>query len=325
MSLLHEPDLEANDIGPGLFPKMIVCDLAHPCNAQCPHCVYTNFLELRQHDGGIPFIKPELFRKIADEAGPHKALIRISGAGEPFLHHDILDLVEYAKLKGCRVGIITNGSVMDDSRINRLLQCHLDAIEFSVDACDTETYERVRKGLDFGKLKRNVKRFVELRNQCKAKTVVMCSIVDQPDANVNTKEVEFFWKPIVDHVIIRKYVRWGKLPEGNHTEGDWYLDPRHNVPCPIPFDRLFIHITGEARWCIYDVSTFKERMGDVNKQSIGEIWLGKKFQRYRQHHLDGEWHKIEMCRSCTDFPYRSWNYNYWHSLKTARKKLTQIT
>lgn len=317
----HEPTPDRLDIGPADFPKMVVCDFAHPCNAKCPHCVYTQFIELRRHDGGTPFMKPELFRKIADEAGAYGALLRITGAGEPFLHKDILDLVEYAKARGCRIGIITNGSIMDDDRITRLLACGLDAIEFSVDAADSETYSRVRAGLDFEALISRVKRFVEIRNQRKAKTVVMCSIVDQPAAGVDVRAVEAFWRPLVDNVIIRKYLRWGKLPPANHTEGDWYLDPRHKVPCPIPFDRLFIHISGEARWCIYDVSTYKERMGDVNTESIKDIWHGEKFQAYRQHQLNGEWYKIEMCKNCTDYPYRSWNHNYWKSLDGARKAL----
>lgn len=317
----HMPSAEMLHAGAGEFPKMIVCDLAHPCNAKCSHCVYTNFIELRRHDGGTPFMKPGLFKKIADEAGQYKAFLRITGAGEPFLHKSILDLVEYAKNKGCKVGIITNGSIMDDDRITRLLNCSLDAIEFSVDAADPETYARIRRGLNFDKLVEHVKRFVQLRNQHKSKTIIMCSIVNQPDTGIDIKGVEAFWKPLVDNVIIRKYLRWGKLPTGNHAYGDWYLDPRHKIPCPIPFDRLFLHVSGEARWCIYDVSTFKVRMGDANTQSIKEIWLSKSFQSYRQYHLDGEWQKIEMCKSCTDYPYRSWNFNYWQSFETAQKAL----
>ncbi len=55
-----------------------------------------------------------IFKKIADESGPHGAYLRISGGGEPMLHPQATELLVYAKSKGCKIGLITNGSLFNE-------------------------------------------------------------------------------------------------------------------------------------------------------------------------------------------------------------------
>jgi len=80
----------------------------------------------------------EIFKKIADEAGPHGAYLRISGGGEPMLHPQAVELFTYAKRVGCKIGLITNGSAFTSGTRFRS-SIGLDMIEFSVDARDPET------------------------------------------------------------------------------------------------------------------------------------------------------------------------------------------
>ena len=65
---------------------MIVLSMVYPCNFGCPNCPYTDGnSEIRKfyaaHRGEL--FPPELWRKIADEAGPHRAWLRCTGGGEP--------------------------------------------------------------------------------------------------------------------------------------------------------------------------------------------------------------------------------------------------
>ena len=134
-----------------VFPMMLVLSFVYPCNAECPHCPYTNS-NIRDTYKDVPNMPDAIFKKIADEAGPHGAYLRISGGGEPMLHPHAVELLTYAKQVGCKIGLITNGSVFTEKNSPRLLEAGVDMIEFSVDACDPETYAIVRKGLKWDRL-----------------------------------------------------------------------------------------------------------------------------------------------------------------------------
>src|SRR4029453_15942183 len=71
------------------FPLMVVISIIYPCNLGCPMCPYTggnseirSFYRERHAD----FFPTDLWRKIADEAGPFRAWLRCTGGGEPMLH-----------------------------------------------------------------------------------------------------------------------------------------------------------------------------------------------------------------------------------------------
>ena len=298
------------------FPLMVVISMSNVCNAKCPHCVYTNFPDFRAAYGDNRLMPPDLFKKIADECGQYGALIRISGTGEPFVHKEMVDLVEYAKGKGAKVGIITNGSLLDDNKIIRLIKAGVEAIEVSVDAMNAEAYAKIRVGLSFDEVQGNIERLVETRNRLKGKTRVMVSVINQPNVNLDIEAAVAYWQKKVDHVIKRKWLRWGKLSDKNLTEP--YLDPRRRVPCPFPFERFNVDTSGIVRFCGYDVE-YGTNMGNVYESSLEEIWKGEKFNEWRSYHLRGEFDRIDMCKDCTDWPYRSWNYNYWRALRDAQK------
>ena len=103
------------------FPMMLVLSFVYPCNAECPHCPYTNS-NIRDTYKDAPYMSEEIFKKIADELGPHGAYLRISGGGEPMLHPKAVELLTYAKQVGCKIGLITNGSAFTEKNSPPLLK-----------------------------------------------------------------------------------------------------------------------------------------------------------------------------------------------------------
>ena len=149
------------------FPMMLVLSFVYPCNALCPHCPYTNS-NIRKEYRDAPYMPESTFKSIADESGRYGAYLRISGGGEPMLHPQATELLVYAKEVGCKIGLITNGSLFDETNSRALLDAGVDMIEFSVDACDPQTYAVVRKGLEWDTLVENANRMLPLRNTLKA-------------------------------------------------------------------------------------------------------------------------------------------------------------
>jgi MoaA/NifB/PqqE/SkfB family radical SAM enzyme len=302
------------------FPMMLVLSFVYPCNAECPHCPYTNS-NIRDTYKDAPFMSEEIFKKIADEAGPHGAYLRISGGGEPMLHAKAVELLTYAKEVGCKIGLITTGSAFTEKNSRALLEAGLDMIEFSVDACDAETYAVVRKGLKWERLLENARRMIELRNNLGGASKIVASGVNQKGVDIDA--VERFWRDEigVDNFIKRKFLTWGvntDLDASRSADPAPYLDTEE-VPCPFIFERLNIDSRGNVMVCGYDIAA-NTSMGMVGGQSIRDIWHGEGFQHYRDKHLARRGNDISMCRTCPDWKYRSWQHNYWKVVEDAEAK-----
>lgn len=300
-----------------VFPMMLVLSFVYPCNAECPHCPYTNS-NIRDTYKDVPNMPEAIFKKIADEAGPHGAYLRISGGGEPMLHPKAVELLTYAKQVGCKIGLITNGSVFTERNSPPLLEAGVDMIEFSVDARDPETYAIVRKGLKWDRLLRNARRMLEMRNRMGSPSKIVASGVNQKGVDIDA--VERFWRDEigVDNFIKRKFLTWGvntTLEGSRSADPAPYLDT-DEVPCPFIFERLNIDSRGNVMVCGYDIAA-NTSMGMVGQQSIQEIWHGEGFRYYREKHLAKRGNDISMCRTCPDWKYRSWQHNYWKVVKDA--------
>lgn len=302
------------------FPMMCVLSFVYVCNARCPNCPYTNS-NIRADYKDRPFMLEDTFKIIADQCGEYGAWIRISGGGEPMLHPKAVELMEYAKKVGAKVGLITNGSMFNEENSKRLIEAEIDMIEFSVDASDPRTYAKVRKGLNWDVLVRNVKRIVELRNQLKSSTKIIASGVNQ--IGVDIEAVARYWGSIVDNFQKRKYLTWGINDPSKSADPTPYLSPEEMIPCPFIFERLNIDSRGKVMICGFDIAA-KTDMGNVHKKSIKEIWLGEGFEYYRQMHLQRKAKEVEPCRNCSDWKYRSWKHNYWKLVNEAEKKLKNI-
>ncbi|MBI3399380.1 MAG: radical SAM protein [Deltaproteobacteria bacterium] len=298
------------------FPMMCVLSFIYVCNALCPNCPYTNS-EIRADYKDRPLMNADTFKIIADQCGEYGAWIRISGGGEPMLHPKALEMMEYAKKADAKVGLITNGSRFTEENTKRLLEAGVDMIEFSVDAADPETYAKVRKGLHWDTLLKNVNKLVELRNKLKSPSKIIASGVNQEGVDIDT--VARFWEPRVDVFQKRKYLTWGINDPSRSADPTPYLPSEEMIPCPFIFERLNIDSRGKVMVCGFDIAAVTD-MGNVHEKSIKEIWHGDSFEYYRKKHLERKGDELELCRNCPDWKYRSWKHNYWKIVKKAEEK-----
>ena len=115
------------------------------CNLRCPHCYQTEYnskSELSLSD----------LRKIADQITnalkkwKKKGRIALTG-GEPFLTSGIFPLIEYLEQDESvwRIGVLTNGILIDDDIVNRLKKfIKLYYIQISLDGATQETNDFIR-------------------------------------------------------------------------------------------------------------------------------------------------------------------------------------
>ena len=67
--------------------------------------------------------------------------------------------------------------------------------------------------------------------------------------------------------------------------------------CLFPFRQLNITANGDVGFCCWDVYV-QNPLGNVNKQSLTEIWYSEQFRALRKDLLRGNRFRYELCRNC---------------------------
>jgi len=130
------------------------------CNAACIYCPQP-LLYRKQH---MPF---GLFKQLLPYLG-YTNLVYLQGWGEPLLNTDLFAMIRACKAKGKRVGFTTNGMLLSDETIRRLIDLETDMISVSLAGTSPETHNRIRKGTDFIKIIENLERLQSIRSQKKS-------------------------------------------------------------------------------------------------------------------------------------------------------------
>ena len=147
------------------------------CNLRCSHCPLRTY----QDRTGARHMSTETVRAII----PHLEGIDdldLTGWGEPFMNPRFLDNLELIRSAyHGRIGFTTNGTLLDERAIDRLLAAGVDTVCFSVDAPDQASYKRLRAGGDFERVISVLARLVSKKRESAAATQVFASYLIRRD------------------------------------------------------------------------------------------------------------------------------------------------
>jgi len=117
------------------------------CNGSCIYCPHTALRSLWT-DRHMPV---ELFHELIPFLR-HTDLVYLQGWGEPLLNNDFFEMVRICKDQGKRVGFTTNGMLLSEDTMRRLVGLGLDIMGVSLAGTTTKTHNQIRKGTDFDKI-----------------------------------------------------------------------------------------------------------------------------------------------------------------------------
>jgi radical SAM protein with 4Fe4S-binding SPASM domain len=95
------------------------------------------------------FMTLEEFKNIIDKLGPGLCEVWPHGFGEPMIHPQFFEMMEYLKEKGIMWSVATNGTFLSSENNRKLLELGAKTVRISIDAGYKEQYERIRVGADF--------------------------------------------------------------------------------------------------------------------------------------------------------------------------------
>jgi len=271
----------------GNFPIHLDLESTSACNLKCPMC----FQSFAPPPRG--FMDMGLYKKIVNE-GAKKGLcsIKLQYRGEPLLHPKIDKMVRYAKKKGIlEVMFNTNAVLLNEEMANKLIDAGLDKIICSVDGYTPEVYEKIRVGAKFKLVLDNIKNLQRIkRERAITKPAVRVQMVDTPWNHDQIDGYIKFWGNIADHVAVEDMNDWSdkSLKE---------VVVCREFDCPMVYQRLIVLYDGKVTICCGNIYG-KLVAGDLNKQSVEEVWKGSVMQKLRRHLADGESHRVQICAEC---------------------------
>jgi radical SAM protein with 4Fe4S-binding SPASM domain len=299
------------------FPPMVIVDFTNACNLRCVHCAHP---VIKKESGYKPeFMKKELFKKIVDEVARHDILLmRIASDGESLLHPDFFEMMHMAKDAGIApVNLTTNGMLLTPETNRRLVQCGLDIVDVSIDAHTKETYEKIRRGGNYDKVRANTLDLIAARDESKSDMRVFVSLIRQPLNAHEVDDFQAFWTPKVDFVLTRNLCDEVGLVDIAPVEAVTVPDTRW--PCPQFWKRITITHRGDVRYCVEDWRNTTV-IGNVARQSIAEIWQGEAYQQLRERQLRGDYAGMTLCEDCKDWATAPWDFGYDRIVKTVLRK-----
>jgi len=289
------------------FPSQIIVDLEQRCNYECIHCPHSMFKKSEIFSNSS--LSVELNKKLVDEVAEfgfgYTQQIRYSGNGEPFIHPNIMEILEYAiKNSKTMVTITTNGSLLTKEKIDKLLDLELGLIDFSVDAFYDETYSEIRRKGKLDIVRKNILYMLKQKKVKNSKTKIIVSFVEQEKNKEEKDKFKEFWEHEgADFVVIRKLHSAGGAM---YTKGNDKL--KDIQPCVYPWERVVISAEGLIEFC---PASWKgeTNIGNYAETTIHEIWNSEKYKNLREEHINNKFSCYEVCGRCPDREFTIWPAN----------------
>lgn len=272
------------------YPLLVDIELSAVCNLACPMC-YTNTEHFKKAVG-VQFMNFNLFKKIIDEISNKVDAIRLSLRGESTLHPQFIDCIRYAKQNKIReISVLTNGSKLKKNFFKKIMEAGIDWITISVDGMN-KMYESIRKPLKFKETFQRIKDIKEVKDDNERHKPVIKIQAIWPSIRENPEGFYNIFAPYVDLIAFNPLIDYlCKDSEQNILYEKEFLCPQH-------YQRMVIVTDGSALMCANDENE-SEKIGNVNKETIYDIWHGERLNRIRSiHKKKNGFMNISVCKRC---------------------------
>ena len=240
-----------------------------------------------------------LFRKIIDEAKDYVYDVYLHHRGEPLLHPEFPQMIEYAEKSGLKVKFHTNGTLMKPDLSRKILRAGPDLVSFSVDGFTKETYEKIRVNADFDETMDNISCFLRYKKELGfKKPYTIIEEIEFPeykspaDEENKKKFSEHFRRLGLDEIIFKKLYNWAGYLDIDTSK----LGERSYTTCTFLWYSATIFWNGTVSPCPQDYYG-KIRLGNVNEKPLREIWNDNEYVSLRQQILS-DVGKLSPCNKC---------------------------
>lgn len=304
------------------FPVEVLIKTTLNCNHYCPKCLHG----MGVFPAGAKYnMRFATLKKVLDE-GKQKGLQSVVfTGGEPTMHPQIKDFVQYAGQLGFPdISMVTNGSKLTEKIIECLIKSGVTRINISLDSATAETFEKSHGVNHFDLVTKNIERLLALRKTLASELPLLSmSFVLSSE---NEHELDGFlarWKDRADGgVKVYPYKNVFSVVDaefsntygaGKKTVED--LDAarlpvalsrtvpmvsEYSVECTSPWYRCHVGINGELQACT--TQGFADHplmvMGNIHESTFEEAWKSPRWSELRAIVITKQFDRHPVCKIC---------------------------
>jgi len=287
-------------------PISLFIDPSSLCNFHCKFCPTGDPQLIKASGRTQQYLPIELYKKILGDIAefPRKIkVLRLYKDGEPMLHKQFVELVQLARDSGRfeRIETTTNGSRLSPETNARLIDAGIDRIVISIEGVTDETYRSFAgTATEFQSIVKNVADLYRRRNSC----LIHVKTVKE---NLKEGEEKVFldtFSAISDRIFIEHTVPSWPVFEISYVpvaeflrRGAYGQAVAEKKVCAYPFYSMAINSDGTVSPCCVDWDRALV-LGDLNQESLADIWQGKTLRDFRCLHLEGHRKEHPICGKC---------------------------
>jgi len=270
------------------IPIEIMVEVTNYCNIRCSMC--SNPIIKRKKG----YMSWDILKKLVDEIKGKAELIYLYGLGEPLLHPQIIEMIQYCKNNNLRVGLSINVTLLSEKMSQKLLNSGLDYLIFSLGGFTKETHEKILVNAKYELVHKNIMDYIRLKAETKNKLYTIIQLVYLEENKHEVNEFVKYWKKFkqLNEVRIKPYVNFDYMPKK--------IEPNKSQKKPRCFyiwRQAYIYWDGTVIMCCMDADNTYP-LGNINKDSLYNIWNNDKIRTIRTLHNTGNVSKCELCSVC---------------------------
>ena len=274
------------------YPPYLLIEPVSTCNLRCPFCFQTDKSFTKKPFMGV--IDFDFFKKLIDQADKlETGAITIASRGEPTMHKQYIEMLEYINQKEniFEIKTNTNGTYLTEKMCHAIFKNNVTQIVISSDHYIKKDYERLRLGSNFEKVVKNVDMLFNIRKKFypDSFTEIRISGIDN-ERNLDREKFKNFWIKRCDHVTASfPLERW------NTYENE--VLPNIKDPCENLWDRMYVWFDGKVNPCDPDYKSYLS-YGNAKEYNLEELWNNKAIPKTREQHIKKDRNKINPCDRC---------------------------
>lgn len=289
-----------------ILPPILVIEPTDQCNIDCIMCP----AKYNRTDGYIDF---KLYTRIIEQAKNAVKAILLYFRGEPLLHPNLIEMIEYAKENtNAKVILSTNATLLTKELCEKIIRSKLDDIVFSIDGYTKQIYEQIKHGANYDHVIKNVHDLITLKSEMRSKLNVVIRLVK---LNQNEAEIEAFkrkWRKLGCIVDISWFNTWAnQIPNYNDFSDKFNPNLSHSrTPCADLWFKCVVNYEGEVILCCHDFME-TEMLGNLKEQKLLDIWNSEKIRLFRNIHRKAMFNKLGLCHNCLEWSIEDDEYLYF--------------
>lgn len=309
-------------------PFVFNIETTNYCNMRCVMCPRTELMTRKNI-----WIDDAMFERVLDQMRPHSredlekfwkfvydkydldgetrtengfyfhvssSCVTLHGYGEPLIDKNIVRRVAACTEHDISTYFSCVPANINVEKIEQLMQAGLTVIKFSIDALDDEKQRQIRgRRNNFHDAFDKIVHVLDMKKRGGYRTrvvVTMIALAMDEDARAMHKEFLDLWNDKDAFAYVKSLDnRW--LYEGDpELKNRSHYDSQY---CEFPWTSLTVMADGSVVPCTQDFDA-EMCMGNVNEQSLEEIWNGEKYREFRRWHVTGEFPEGFKCAGRCD-------------------------